>query len=187
MRRNKSSLVILLLTVAFGFYCAPASEETSETIETAPPTPEVVATASADVFPTEGNETSGSVTFEQIDGTVKISAQLSGLAPGKHGFHIHATGDCSAPDGTSAGGHFNPGNTEHGAPDSPTHHTGDLGNIEADANGDVDFQMTVDYISLLEGPNSVSGKAVIVHAAEDDFGQPTGNAGPRLACGVIEM
>lgn len=187
MLRNRSSLVILLLTVAFGFYCAPASEETSETTETAPPPPQVVATASADMFPTEGNEANGTVTFEEIDGTVKIHAQLSGLAPGKHGFHIHTTGDCSAPDGTSAGGHFNSGNMEHGAPDSPTHHAGDLGNIEADANGDVDFDMTVNFITLSEGPNSVRDRAVIIHAAEDDFGQPTGNAGPRLACGVIKM
>jgi Cu-Zn family superoxide dismutase len=186
MRRNKSSLVILLLTVAFGFYCSPAPEEASESIETAP-TPQVVATAIADMFPTEGNETSGSVTFEEVDGTVRIDAQLSGLPPGKHGFHIHTIGDCSAPDGTSAGGHFNPGNTEHGAPDSPTHHAGDLGNIEADANGDVDFGMTVNFISLSEGPNSVADRAVIIHAAADDFGQPTGNAGPRLACGIIEM
>ena len=139
------------------------------------------------MFPTEGNEASGSVTFEEIDGTVRIAAQLSGLAPGKHGFHIHTTGDCSAPNGTSAGGHFNPGDTEHGPPDSPTHHTGDLGNIEADANGNVDFEMTVNFISLSEGPNSVADRAVIIHAAADDFGQPTGNAGARLACGVIEM
>ncbi len=187
MRRNKSSLAILLLIVAFGFYCSPAPEEASETIETAPPPPQIVATASADMFPTEGNEASGSVTFEEIDGTVRIVAQLSGLAPGKHGFHIHTTGDCSAPDGTSAGGHFNPANTEHGAPDSPTHHAGDLGNIEADADGDVGFEMTVNFISLSEGPNSVAGRAVIIHAAEDDFGQPTGNAGARLACGIIEM
>ena len=187
MRRNKFSLAILLLTVAFGIYCAPGPEKASDTIETAPAPPQVVATASADMFPTEGSEANGNVTFEEIDGTVRISAQLSGLAPGKHGFHIHTTGDCSAPNGTSAGGHFNPSNTEHGAPDSPTHHAGDLGNIEADADGNVDFDMTVDFISLSEGPNSVADRAVIIHAAADDFGQPTGNAGARLACGVIEM
>ncbi len=187
MRRNRSFLTILLLTVASGFYCAPAPEEASETTDTTPAPPQVVATASADMFPTEGNEANGNVTFEEIDGTVKISAQLSGLAPGKHGFHIHTTGDCSAANGTSAGGHFNPANTEHGAPDSPTHHAGDLGNIQADADGNVDFDMTVDFISLSEGPNSVADRAVIIHAAEDDFGQPTGNAGARLACGIIEM
>lgn len=186
MRRNRFSLTILLLTVAFGFYCTPAPEEASETIETAPP-PQVVATALADMFPTEGNEVGGTVTFEETNGRVRIVAQLSGLAPGKHGFHIHTTGDCSAPDGTSAGGHFNPHNTDHGAPDSPTHHTGDLGNVEADADGNVDFEMTVDFISLSEGPDSVLGRAVIIHAAADDFGQPTGNAGARLACGVIDM
>jgi Cu-Zn family superoxide dismutase len=185
MLKNTFIVVSLLLTVVLGSYCAPAPEETAEPIET-PPAPEIV-TANADLFPTEGNEASGTVTFEESEGRVRISAQFTGLEPGKHGFHIHENGDCSAPDGTSAGGHFNPGETEHGAPDSPIHHAGDLGNIEADADGNANFEMTADFISLSEGPNSIQGKGVILHAAEDDFGQPTGNAGARLACGVVEM
>ncbi len=186
MGRNLFFLIILLLSVSFVAYCTSAPEEASDTIEEVPPPPQVVATALADLFPTEGNETNGSVTFEETNGRVKIVAEVSGLAPGKHGFHIHTTGDCSAPDGTSAGGHFNPDNTEHGAPDSPTHHAGDLGNIEADAQGNARFQITVDFLSLSERPNSVVGRAVVIEGEEDDFG-PASSDGTRLACGVVEI
>ena len=191
MDRNAVSLLILLLSVGFLAYCASTSDETPETVEPGetigvPPPPQVVATALADLFPTEESEANGSVTFEETNGGVKITAEVSGLAPGKHGFHIHAIGDCSSPDASSAEGHLNPGNTQHGAPDSPTHHAGDLGNIEADAEGNASFQMTVDFISLLEGPNSVIGKAVVVEAEEDDF-DPSRGDGASLACGVIQM
>jgi len=107
------------------------------------------------------------------------------LAPGKHGIHIHE-GDCNQSDASSAGAHLNPGGTQHGAPDSPTHHARDLGNIEADAEGNASFQITVDFISLSEGPNSVIGKAVVVEAEEDNF-DPSRGDGASLACGVIQM
>ena len=185
MLRNTSSFISLLLTVRLGAYCSSAPEEAADTIETPPPP--VVVTALADLYPTDGSEASGTVTFEETEERVKISAQLTGLEPGMHGFHIHENGDCSAPDASSAGDHFNPGGTEHGAPDSPIHHAGDLGNIEADTDGNANFEMTVDFISLSEGLNSIRSKALIVDESEDDFGQPTGNAGARLACGVVEM
>ena len=184
MDRNAVSLVILLLSVGLLAFCASTPDETPETPETPPP--QVVATALVDLFPTEGSEVNGSVTFEETNGRVKMTAEVSGLAPGKHGFHIHEIGDCSSPDASSAEGHWNPGNTQHGAPDSPTHHAGDLGNIEADAEGNASFQMTVDFITLSEGPNSVNSKAVIVEADEDKF-DPSRSDGARLACGVIEM
>ncbi len=191
MDRNAVSLLILLLSVGFLAYCASTSDETPETVEPGetigvPPPPQVVATALADLFPTEGSETNGSVTFEQTNGRVKIVLEVRALTPGKHGFHIHAIGDCSSPDASSAKGHLNPGNTQHGAPDSPTHHAGDLGNIEADAEGNASFRMTVDFITLSEGPNSVLDKAVVVEADEDNF-DPSRSDGARLACGVIEM
>jgi len=190
MDRNPVSLLILLLSVGFLAYCASTSDETPETVEPVEtigvtPPPQVVATAVADLFPTEGNETNGSATFEETNGTVKIVVEVSGLAPGKHGIHIHE-GDCNQSDASSAGAHLNPGGTQHGAPDSPTHHAGDLGNIEADAEGNASFQMTVDFISLSEGPNSVIGKAVVVEAEEDDF-DPSRGDGASLACGMIQM
>jgi Cu-Zn family superoxide dismutase len=185
MGRNAFPLIILLLSVGFLASCASTPEETPETVEGAPSPPQVVATGLADLFPTKGNETNGSATLEETNGTVKIVAEVNGLAPGKHGIHIHE-GDCSSLDASSAGGHFNPGNLQHGAPDSPTHHAGDLGNIEADAEGNAHFQITVDFISLSEGPNSVVGKAVVVEAEEDNF-DPARSDGVRLVCGVVEM
>lgn len=158
-----------------------AMEETPDVAETEP------AKAVARLEPTEGNTASGVVTFEQMNGTVRIVADISGLEPGAHGFHIHETGDCSAPDATSAGGHFNPQGYQHGAPDAAEHHAGDLGNIEASEDGTAHLELEVDYLTLTSGETSVMDKAVIVHSDPDDFtSQPTGNAGSRLACGVIE-
>lgn len=143
--------------------------------------------AIATLNPTEGNEVSGVVTFTTTDKGLRIVADVEGLTPGKHGFHIHEYGDCSAADGTSAGGHFNPFNKPHGAPTSMERHAGDLGNIVADENGKAHLDWT-DPILKLGGENSIVGRAVIVHAGEDDLhSQPTGNAGPRVACGVIGL
>jgi Cu-Zn family superoxide dismutase len=137
------------------------------------------------LHPTEGNDVTGTVTFEQTEGGVKVVAQVEGLTPGKHGFHIHTYGDCSAPDATSAGGHFNPEDEPHGAPSDMQRHVGDLGNIEANEEGIANMEM-IDPKLTLSGKNSIVGRAIIVHQGEDDLeSQPTGNAGPRVACGVI--
>lgn len=137
------------------------------------------------LHPTEGNKVSGTVTFTQTDNGVQVKADVQGLSPGKHGFHVHQYGDCSAPDGTSAGGHFNPENKNHGGPDDDVRHVGDLGNLEAGDNGTAQYEYTDSLISL-NGPHSIVGRAIIVHAGEDDLtSQPTGNAGARVACGVI--
>jgi len=161
----------------------PAVPETK--VETAKSQPNM---AVAKLEPTEGNKVTGTITFNSRDGAVRVVADLEGLTPGKHGFHIHEKGDCSAPDAASAGGHFNPTTSPHGAPEKPLgqRHVGDLGNVEANADGKALFE-TTDQIITLEGPNSIVGKAVIVHAQPDDLSsQPTGNAGPRVACGVIQ-
>jgi len=131
--------------------------------------------------PTEGNSVSGTLTFTEG----QVEGEITGLAPGKHGFHIHKVGDCSSGDGKSAGGHYNPESVDHGSPSSELRHIGDLGNILADENGRAKIDITDENIMLL-GPDSIAGKGVIIHALEDDFGQPTGNAGSRVACGVIE-
>lgn len=143
-------------------------------------------TATVTLKPTQGNNVQGTVRFREQKGKTRVMAQISGLSPGKHGFHIHEKGDCSAPDASSAGGHFNPGSAQHGSPDAAQHHAGDLGNVEADAKGRARLDRTVDFLTVSDGPNSVAGKAVIVHAQPDDLQtQPTGNAGGRQACGVI--
>ena len=139
------------------------------------------------LYPTEGNETTGIVKFTQTSEGIKIVADIEGLTPGKHGFHIHEFGDCSRLDGKSAGGHFNPDDKKHGAPDGSERHVGDLGNLVAGEDGKAHYEWTDSNISFT-GLNSVIGRAIIVHAGEDDLtSQPTGNAGARLACGVIGL
>ena len=131
-----------------------------------------------------GSNVTGTVTFTKTSDGVEVVADVSGLTPGKHGFHIHEFGDCSAADATSAGGHFNPMHKAHGAPDAAEHHAGDLGNLEADASGKAHLTLK-DKAMTMSGENSIIGHGVIVHAKEDDLSQPVGNAGGRLACGVI--
>lgn len=132
-----------------------------------------------------GGEASGTVTFTKAEGGVRVVALIKGLTPGEHGFHIHEFGDVSTPDAMSAGGHFNPAMAPHGAPTAGMRHVGDLGNITADAHGTakVDF---VDPKLSFTGPSSIIGHSVIVHEKADDLKtQPTGNAGARVAAGVI--
>ncbi len=134
------------------------------------------------VHPTEGNNAAGTVIFEPADNGVRVRAEIEGLSEGKHGFHIHQYGDCTASDGSSAGGHYNPANKPHGAPDDAERHMGDMGNIEANAQG----LATIDYVDDTIELNSILGRAVVVHGGEDDLtSQPSGDAGPRLGCGVI--
>lgn len=137
------------------------------------------------LYPTQGNNVSGIITFTRTDSGIKVVADLKGLSKGRHGFHIHECGDCSASDGASAGSHFNPTGKPHGGPRDIYRHTGDMGNIEADNSGRAHLEYVDSTISF-EGANSIIGRAVIVHKNEDDLkSQPAGNAGARLACGVI--
>ena len=135
---------------------------------------------------TKGNKVAGTVIFIQKKGYVTVRAHISGLTPGKHGFHIHECGDCSASDGSSAKGHFNPGKHNHGGPSAKERHAGDLGNLNANAKGVADYERGDSTIHL-SGDNNIMGKSVIVHEKTDDYKtQPTGNAGSRIACGVIK-
>jgi len=172
MTRIVSTLASLLLVGALG--CTPDEE----------PSPDATATLTALM----SSGVSGTVNFTQLaDGKIKVEADITGLAPGKHGMHVHQWGDCTAPDGESAGGHFNPDMVDHGAPGAGTHHPGDFGNLDADSEGHARLSLTMDpaHFSIAGGDYSVLGRAIIVHEKPDDFGQPTGNAGGRLACGVI--
>jgi Cu-Zn family superoxide dismutase len=136
--------------------------------------------------PTQGNTVQGNVLFRQEADGIRVIAEVSGLTPGQHGFHIHEKGDCSAPDATSAGGHFNPHQAAHGKAGEGAHHAGDLPSLEADAAGKARLNVVLGSIALT-GENSIIGRGMIVHAAPDDFTtQPTGNAGARLACAVIQ-
>ena len=142
--------------------------------------------AVAVLHPTAGQQCHGVVLFTQDGDSVKVVAELEGLNPNqKHAFHIHQFGDCSSPDGMSAGGHYNPEGHQHGLPSTESRHAGDLGNVEADGQGKAHYEITVNNISIAGPKNPIVGRAVIVHAKPDDGGQPVGNAGARIGCGVI--
>ena len=141
--------------------------------------------AEAKLAATKGNTTTGTVVFVQKGNDIEVTAHVAGLTPGAHGFHIHEKGDCSAPDGMSAGGHFNPTGQPHGHPHQGPHHAGDMPQLETDAYGNARLTAVLPGLTL-EGASGIVGKGVIVHAAPDDFKtQPTGNSGGRVACGVI--
>jgi superoxide dismutase, Cu-Zn family len=165
----------------------PASEAQQYS---APPAATNTSQARAELAPTEGSDVRGSLRFSDENGAVRLTGTITGLEPGsERGFHLHEFGDCSAPDAMSAGGHWNPEGHDHGRRSYGEFHAGDMDNVGADETG----SLTVDYLlSGLEiGTGSASdivGKAVIVHKGTDDYvSQPTGDAGPRAACGVIEL
>lgn len=136
---------------------------------------------------TQGNEkVSGVVRFTKTDDGVLVTADISGLTPdSQHAIHVHEFGDCTDLAAKSAGGHYNPEGHPHGLPPAEERHAGDLGNLQADGAGHATLSLTVNNITLAGLKNPIVGRAVIVHALKDDGGQPTGNAGGRIACGVI--
>ncbi len=137
------------------------------------------------LHPTEGNQVYGTVTFTKVDSGIHIVADVHGLTEGKHGIHIHEYGDCTAADGSSAGGHFNPEGVKHAGPGDAIRHVGDMGNLTADADGNATLDMT-DNLMTFSGKHSIIGRGIVVHAGADDLtSQPSGNSGPRVACGVI--
>lgn len=143
------------------------------------------ADAVAVLTPTQGNNVQGTIYFIKLADGVRVEGEVVGLKPGPHGFHIHEKGDCSAPDAMSAGGHFNPTGMQHGSPTSPQRHMGDFGNIEANVSGVAKVSI-IDHMISIDGPYSIIGHGLIIHANPDDLkSQPAGNAGPRVACGVI--
>jgi superoxide dismutase, Cu-Zn family len=167
--------LLFLLVVAYGLSgCSKSSEHGATGTK-----------AIAVLYPAHGSKVQGVVSFSKERDGMHVEASMQGLSQGLHGFHIHEYGDCSSPDANSAGGHFNPTNMPHGSPTGEKHHAGDFGNVQADASGNAKLTLVVPALSF-EGPNSILGRGVIVHAQADDFTtQPTGASGPRVACGVI--
>jgi superoxide dismutase, Cu-Zn family len=149
--------------------------------------------AVAVLVPTQGNNVTGTIMFAQEPGGVHITGKVMGLTPGKHGFHIHEFGDMSAPNGSAAGGHYNPedGAHMHAGLNDPMRHAGDLGNLEADASGIAPVDILDPAISIAGMNNPILGRGIVVHAAEDDLktqfppGPSPGNSGARVAVGVI--
>ena len=148
-----------------------------------PPSVQAVAT----LAPTTGNSASGTVRFARSGGKVLVTGEVRGLKPNaEHGFHVHEKGDCSSGDGLSTGGHFNPAGKAHGRHSQGEHHAGDLPSLMADSAGVARFSFESTTVDIGTGPADIVGRGLIVHRDPDDYRtQPTGNAGPRLACAVI--
>lgn len=188
MQRNKKTMKFnfvsnaVLCGIAISFAGCASNSESSSGLFGHKLRPAAIAVLS----PAQGQNVSGQVSFREETEGVRVVADIKGLTPGKHGFHIHEKGDCSAPDFSSAGGHFNPTGMKHGSPTDPEHHMGDFGNITANEQGEARFERVVNWLSF-KGTNSFVGKAVVVHEKADDLqSQPSGNAGGRIACGVIQ-
>jgi len=143
-------------------------------------------TATASIEGRSGSSLTGTATFTQNGDAVHVIVDVTNAPEGVHAVHLHEKGDCSAPDATSAGGHFNPGHMEHGSPDAASHHAGDFGNMTVGGDGHGHLELDTRMLTVTPGERSVAGRAVVVHAKEDDMKtQPTGNAGGRIGCGVV--
>jgi superoxide dismutase, Cu-Zn family len=167
----------------------PPTEAPTATTDTAPADKAAAAPRSIEV-PLEaksGSKLAGKAVLTETEGGVHVLLTVEGIEPGDHGAHVHEKGDCSSPDGKSAGGHFNPHSKDHGLPGADKRHLGDLGNITIGKDGKGSLDITAPGANLKDGDaQSFVGRAIIVHAKKDDGGQPVGNAGDRLGCGVIK-
>jgi Cu-Zn family superoxide dismutase len=177
MNSFRASFIVLTFLLAAGF---------SAQSQTPAEKPSGPLKAVAVLHPTAGSKVSGTVTFIEVADGVQVRVEMTGLAPGNHGFHVHEFGDCSAADANSAGAHFNPTNNPHAGPDAVARHVGDMGNVEADASGKATLEYVDHQISLTNDQRSVIGRSVVVHAKADDLkSQPSGDSGARVACGVV--
>ena len=187
IQANLAEILVAITFATVPLWQSQAAEEvTDEAMSSAPvivDATELVAVLS----PTEGNQAAGVVTFESAGkGKVEVKANITGLSPNsKHAIHIHQYGDLTSKDGKSAGDHYNPLGHQHALPDKKVRHAGDFGNLDADANGNATLRLVVDNISLAGRLSPIIGRGVVVHAKVDDGSQPTGNAGDRIAVGVI--
>lgn len=189
--------LLILFTASLFISCSESDKATeSETKETkieeitedseVAPVPTLKATAS--LAAKNSSNVKGTVSFIETDGKVTMVANVSGLETGNHAIHIHAVGDCSAEDGTSAGGHWNPTNVDHGKWGTAPFHIGDIGNMVADSigNGTITRETDLWCIGCDDENKNIVGKAIIIHAGPDDFSsQPAGAAGDRIGCGEI--
>jgi superoxide dismutase, Cu-Zn family len=199
MRTLKTTFGSIGLCLALGTACGSKNAEqpaTAADVAPAPDTAKAVETAAVNATPKtvevtlqakSGSKLSGKVTLTEAPEGVKVSLSVEGISPGDHGAHVHEKGDCSAEDGSSAGGHFNPGNHPHALPTGSPRHLGDFGNVTVGQDGKGALELMAEGANLKEGdPSSFLGRAIIVHEKKDDGGQPTGNAGGRIGCGEIK-
>lgn len=190
LRHHGPLAVVLLLLPA----CAPREETVVQPEETAAQAPAEPAVVLEERAPTaEGvwqsaadRAVSGRVVVRESGEGIDVRVEVAGAPPGELGLHLHEVGDCSAPDFSSAGGHFNPDAHPHAAPTAEERHAGDFGNITIGEDGSGVLVLASDRLTVAPGPRSVVGRAVILHERADDLAtQPTGNAGGRIACAVL--
>ena len=191
MRRISAWTLVLGISVLFAA-CAPKEEAAAPEPSAAPepePVEETAPTSALAVLQPRGDsEVSGMVSFAETADGVLVVADIARVAPGMHGLHLHELGDCSSEDFKSTGGHFNPTDSPHGAPTDEVRHAGDFGNIEIGEDGAGHLELTTTMLTVADGPNTVMGRAIILHEGEDDLvSQPTGAAGGRIGCGVVTL
>lgn len=189
MLKKSAACAALLLAAA----CAAEEPETDMAADTtmqsqAPAPAQQNLRATAELRDAQGQSV-GTATLEEREGGVRIDVNVSGLPPGTHAFHIHETGECTPPEFTSAGGHFNPTNAQHGLENPRGPHAGDMENFEVGDDGTARISTDNDRVTLAAGTNSLldaDGSALVIHAsADDNVSDPAGNAGARIACGMI--
>lgn len=189
--RHLSLLTASLVLAVAGCASTPSTFKSATTVPAKPMTgPSTAQRAEANLASASGSIVSGKLTLVPMGNGVHVSGELGGFGPGSsHGFHIHEKGDCSAADASSAGGHFNPAGQPHGRAMQGAHHAGDSDNLVADSNGVAKIDTHISGVSLGGGAgNDIAGRAFVVHAVADDYmSQPSGNAGARVACGVIKV
>lgn len=192
-----TKISILGLILIFGLGCKQVKKDAGEAVEEMEETVKAVKeeitveTVAFKMEPKSDSEVAGEVQFTEEDGKVTMKASFSGLTPGEHAIHIHEKADCSAADGTSTGGHWNPTSEPHGKWGAGEgYHRGDIGNFTADADGNATVEFSTDLwcLNCEDETRNITGKAVIVHQGVDDFvSQPSGAAGARISCtGIIQ-
>ena len=179
MTRQLLALTLAAALVAVAPIPGVANQAPEREREVKPPIP---TQAVAVLQPTKDSKVRGVILLTERNGKVRITGQVRNLSPGKHGFHIHEYGDLRSRDGSSAGDHYAPDGHKHGAPGDEEHHAGDLGNIEANQEGVAKVDIEADWLKL----HFIVGRSIVVHAKADDLeSQPSGDAGDRVALGVI--
>jgi superoxide dismutase, Cu-Zn family len=163
---------------------ASSAEPAAATSDAEAATPKTI---EVDLQAKSGSKLAGKATLTETPEGVKVVLSVENVTPGDHGAHVHEKGDCSAEDGSSAGGHFNPGGHPHALPAGDPRHLGDLGNVTVDKDGKGKLELVAAGANLKDNdPHSFVGRSIIVHEKKDDGGQPTGNAGGRIGCGEIK-
>ena len=178
----KATLLLLLVCVSIALVSCDMVQEIIIPVTPAQQAIAIIGSAS-------GSNLTGIAVFTQNGDTITLTIEIENASPGIHAVHIHEKGDCSAPDATSAGGHWNPTNVAHGTWGEGEFHLGDIGNIAVGEDGTGKIELTTNLWEMGTGSNlDIVGKGIIVHAGIDDFiSQPSGNAGARIGCGAIEL